>query len=357
MAESGDRKDTAASPNVDILIDGEEASDDHFQSYVVDRDMFQPDMAAITLANQGDVYSEKKVGASIEIKVGNDKKTVFKGEIVGLEPVYQGGQKTIITVRAMNKLHRLLRKRKSITFTDKTDQQILNQVVGDAGLTLDWKHETSITYKHVYQHNQTDLEFLRTRAARLGCHVWCVDTTVNVKQPDLQSGPIATLNVDQEADSVLHRLAPRMNSSSVINKVTVKGGNPETKELITGEATVQGSKLGSQTSVAGSGNLGNEDSFMVDHPIWSAEEAKALAKARLQDASLSYMTGEAEVAGNPVFDLGKIVKVVANAMKGTDPFNGKYYIMGLTHRHIAAKSKEGGGYVTILRFARDAQGQ
>ena len=357
MAETADRKDQAASPNVDILIDGQEASDDHFQSYIVDRDMFQPDMAAITLANQGDVYTGTKIGASLEIKVGNDKKTVFKGEVVGLEPVYQGGQKTIITLRAMNKLHRLLRKRKSMTFTDKSDQQILSQVVGDASLSLDWKHETSITYKHVYQHNQNDLEFLRTRAARLGCHVWCDDATVHVKQPELQTAEIATLNVDQAADAILHRLAPRLNSSAVINKVTVKGWNPETKELITGDASVQGSKLGSQTSVAGSGTLGNEASFMVDHPIWSAEEAKALAKARLQDASLSYITGEAEVAGNPVFDLGKIVKVVANAMKGDDPFNGKYYIMGLTHRHIAAKSKEGGGFVTILRFARDAQGQ
>jgi Bacteriophage probable baseplate hub protein len=349
--------DSAASPNVDVLIDGTEADDNHFQSYCVDRDMYQPDMAAITLANQGDVYSGKKIGASIEIKVGKPGTSIFKGEIVGLEPVYQGGQKTIMTIRAMNKLHRLLRKRKSITFTDKTDQQILNQIVGDAGLTLDWKHDASITYKHVYQHNQTDLEFLRTRAARLGCHVWCVDSTVHVKQPELQAGEIATLNVDQAADAILHRLAPRLNSSAIINKVTVKGWNPETKELISGDASVQGSKLGSQTSVAGSGSLGNEESYLVDTPIWSAEEAKALAKARLQDASLSYITGEAEVAGNPVFDLGKVVKVVANAMKGDDPFNGKYYLMGVTHRHIASKAKEGGGYVTILRFARDAQGQ
>jgi phage protein D len=348
---------SAASPNVDIMIAGKQADDGHFQSYVVDRDMFQPDMAAIVLANQGDVYTPTKVGDAIEIKVGDQATSVFKGEVVGLEPVYKGGEKTIITIRAMNKLHRLLRKRKSITFTDKTDQQILNQVVGDAGLTLDWKHETSITYKHVYQHNQTDLEFLRTRAARMGCHVWCVDTTVYCKQPELQSGPIATLNVDQQADAILHRLAPRLNSSAIVNKVTCKGWNPETKELITGDATVQGSKLGSQTSVAGSGSLGNEETFTVDHPIWSTEEAKALAKARLQDASLSYITGEAEVAGNPVFDLGKVVKVVANAMKGDDKFNGNYYLMGVTHRHIAAKAKEGGGYVTILRFARDAQAQ
>ena len=348
---------SAASPNFDIFIDGKEVEDGHFQSYVVDCDMFQPDMAGIVLANQGDVYSTKKIGATIEIKVGKTDVVVFKGEIVGLEPVYKGGDKTIITIRAMNKLHRLLRKRKSLTFTDKTDQQILSQVVGDAGLTLSWKHEASIRYKHVYQHNQTDLEFLRTRAARMGCHVWCEDTTVYVKQPELQAGPIATLNVDQQADAILHRLAPRLNSAAVLKKVTVKGWNPETKELISGMATVQSSKLGSQTSVAGSGTLGQEESFTVDHPIWSAEEAKALAKARLQDASLSYITGEAEVAGNPVFKVGKVVKVVANAIGADDPFNGDYYLMGVTHRHIASKAKEGGGYVTILRFARDAQKQ
>jgi phage protein D len=354
MAGASDaRKDSAASPNVDIVIGGETADDNHFQSYVVDCDMYQPDMAAIVLANQGDLYSTKAIGTAIEVQVGNNKTPVFKGEIVGLEPVYKGGEKTTILIRAMSKLHQLLRKRKSMTFTDKTDEQILKQVVGS--LTLQWKHEKSITYKHVYQHNQTDMEFLRARAARMGCHVWCEDTTVYVKQPELQTAPVATLNVDQTADAILHRLAPRLNSSAIVNKVTVKGWNPETKELITGDATVTGSKLGSQTSVAGSGKLGGEETFTVDHPIWSAEEAKALAKARLQDASLSYITGEAEVAGNPVFKLGTVVKVVANAVNNADPFNGNYYIMGVTHRHIASKAKEGGGYVTILRFARDAQ--
>jgi Bacteriophage probable baseplate hub protein len=346
---------TAGAPNVDILINGTEVSDNHFMSYVVDRDMFQPDMASIVLANQNDVYSSKAVGSTVEIKVGSTPTTIYKGEIVGLEPVYKGGEKARILIRAMNGFHKLLRKRKSVTFTDKTDQQILNQVVGDAGLTLEWKHEKSITYKHVYQHNQTDMEFLRTRAARMGCHVWCVDTKVFVKQPDLQSGPIAELKVDGEStEAELRMFAPRLNSSAIVNKVTVKGWNPETKELITGEASVQSSKLGSQTSVAGSGSLGNEESFTVDHPIWSAEEASALAKARLQDASLSFITGEAEVKGSAAFDLGKVVSVVANLAGADDPFNGKYYIMGITHRHVASKAKDG-GYVTILRFARDAQ--
>jgi uncharacterized protein len=346
---------TAEAPNVDILLNGKEVPDEHLISYIVDRDMFQPDMASIVLLNQNDMYSTQKVGNSVEIKVGKDDTVVYKGEIVGLEPMYKGGEKTRILIRAMNQLHRLLRKRKSITFTEKTDQVILNQVVQDAGLTLQWKHETSITYKHVYQHNLTDLEFLRTRAARMGCHVWCVDQTVYCQQPDLQSGPVTTLSVDESSpDAALRMFAPRLNSSAIVNKVTVKGWNPETKELISGDASVQSSKLGSETSVAGSGTLGNEETFTVDHPIWSQEEAKALAKARLQDASLSYITGEAEVSGSGVFDLGKVVAITANANGGDDPFNGNYYIMGITHRHIASKAKDG-GYVTILRFARDAQ--
>lgn len=351
--------DIAGSPNVDITLAGGPVSDAHFISYVVDRDMFQPDMASIVLANQNDVYSTKAVGGAVEIKVGNNSTSIFKGEIVGLEPVYKGGEKAKILIRAMNKFHKLLRKRKSVTFTDKTDEAILKQVVGDAGLSLEWKHDKSITYKHVYQHNQTDMEFLRTRAARMGCHVWCVGDKIYVQQPMLQGQEIATLLVDGEKkDAELRSLSPRLNSSNVVNKVTVKGWNPETKELISGDASVQSSQLGSQTSVAGSGSLGNEETFTVDHPIWSKEEAMALAKARLQDASLSFITGEAEVKGNPIFELGKLVKVTANSGSnaGDDPFNGKYYIMGITHRHVVSKGPDG-GYVTVLRFARDAQKQ
>jgi phage protein D len=347
----------AASPNVDIILDGEEAADGHFLSYTVERDMGSPDMATIVLANQSDIYSTQKVGAPVEIKVGTGT-SVYKGEIVAVEPIYKGGDKSKIVIRAMNKLHRLLRKRKSQTFQDKTDQQILSSVVGLAGLSLEWKHEKTITYKHVYWNNLTALEFLRTRAARMGCHVWCVDQTVNVKQPELQGAELAELNVDQASETgSLRCFSPRLNSSAVIKKCTVKGWNPETKELITGEAQVQGSQLGSQTSVAGSGDLGDAEHFTCDHPIWDKEEATAIAKARVQSASLSYITGEAEVAGDPKFDLGKLVKIVANAKGGSDPFNGKYYIMGLTHRHNASHAKDDSAYVTILRLARDAQSQ
>jgi phage protein D len=349
----------AASPHIEVTFADVKGPvpDGHLLSLTVDRDIGSADMAAIMLANQDDIYSSLVLGSSVEIGVGSDVTSIYKGEIVGLEPIYKGGDKSKILIRAMNKLHRLLRKRKSVTFTEKSDQEILSQVVGDAGLSLQWKHDKTIKYKHVYQHNQTDLEFLRTRAARMGCHVWCVDTVVHVKQPELQGNGEPALNVDDATEPALRVFAPRLSSAGLVKKVTVKGWNPETKELISGDVSVTPSKLGKQTGVDAGGPMAEEETFTVDHPIWDKAEALALAKARLQEASLSYITGTAEVTGTAKYDLGKLVTITANDKGGEDPFNGMYYIMGISHRFNASHAKDDSAYVTVLRLARDAQKQ
>jgi phage protein D len=323
--------------------------------------MFQPDMAQIVLSNQGDEYTTTlKIGDAIEIKVGDSATSVYKGEVVGVEPIYKGGEKTRVVIRAMNKLHRLIRVRKSMTYTDKSDRDILSQVLSDAGLQIDWKCKAAMQYKHVYQHNQTALEFLRMRAGRIGAYVWCVDSTVFVHDPELQDKPIKTLTVDKQGDgdTALREFRPRMSSAAIVKKVTVKGWNPETKQLITGQASAQNSALGKENAASGAGTLAGDETFTVDHPIWSTEEATALATARLQDASMSFITGEAVCTGDPAFDIGKVVTVTPNAdpdaKPDDDPFNGNYYIVGLTHRHTQSKSKDG-GYMTVLRLARDAQ--
>ncbi|MDQ3338224.1 MAG: hypothetical protein M4D80_23915 [Myxococcota bacterium] len=345
----------AAAPSVTLKIDGidgDPAAKGNFISYVVERDMFQPDMAQVVLSNQNDIsIPNLKVTGKIEILAGSQQTSIFKGEIVGVEGAWKGGEPTRVLIRAMNKMYKLKSLRKSLTFVDKTDKQILSQVVKDAGLTLEWKHEKSITYKHVYQHNLSALEFVRMRAARMGCHVWCVGDTIYVQEPDFNSSSGIKLSADTSGN--LRSFMPRISSANVFKKVTVKGWNPETKELITGTAEVQTSPLGSENAVAASGDHGKEETFQVDMPIWSKEEADAIAKARIRDANLSFLTGEAECAGNPAIDLGKVIEIEANA-SGDDPFNGKYYVMGVTHKHTMPKGKEG-GFATVVKFARDGQ--
>lgn len=348
----------SVAPNFRITLDGgeQDEAETDLLSFVIERDVFQPDMATLVLNNEGGKYSIWKLGSALEIFIGDDDgKSVFQGEVIGLEAAYRGGDQSRISIRAMNKFHRLLRHRKSRTFTDKTDEEILKQVVQDVGLKLEWAGE-AIAYKHVYQHNQTDMEFLRTRAARVGCHVWCVGDTVYVKPPDLQKQPTVKLSTSKTEASVatIKSFTPRLSTANILKKVTVKGWNPETKELITGTHTAQASKLGPKNAVTAASALAAEETFTVDHPIWSNQEAVALAKARLVDLSLTYITGECELTLDPDRTLGEIVSITANVEPDTqaeDPFNGRYYVMGVTHR----MGKKQDGYTTVLRLARDAQ--
>jgi phage protein D len=348
---------TIAGLKDEVLVEGAIDSAD-LLAFTIERDMFQPDMAAIVLSNQGNKYSPLvKVASAIEVKIGdNAGKSIYKGEVVGMEATFRGGEKSRLLVRGMNQMHQLLRKRKSVTFMNKKDSEILSTVAKDAGLDLKWQHDAAIVYKHVYQHNLTDLEFLRMRAARLGAHVWCVGKELFVQKPKLDDGPVASLKVGTSGNEAVRSFTPRLSSAAIVNKVTVKGWNPETKELLTGVATASDSKLGKENATTGSDKLGKDETFTVDHPIWSNEEAKAIATARLQELSLSYITGELEVQGDAVYDLGKVIEVISNPEDTgkDDPFNGKYYIMGVTHKYTVPRNKEG-GYTSILRLARDAQ--
>src|SRR5580704_16101024 len=97
---------SAASPNVQLIVNGTQIASSNFLSYTVDRDMHQPDMAQIVLSNQGDSYTTKtKAGDSVEIKVGDNSTSIYKGEVIGVEPTYKGGEKWRVLLRCMNKFH------------------------------------------------------------------------------------------------------------------------------------------------------------------------------------------------------------------------------------------------------------
>jgi hypothetical protein len=340
-------------PSVQVKIK-EPVTNAEFISVVIERDMYQPDMAAITLSNKNDIFSGKyQVGDPCEVTFGGSGPPVFIGEIVGFEGLYKGGETTRLTIRAMNRMHRLLRKRESITYKEMNDQEMITKALEGSELSLEFQHEKAITYPLVYRHNLTALEFIRMRAARIGCSVWCVDKTLYVKEPDFsQVGPV---KLSADKDGNLRTFTPRLNSSTVTKKVTVNGWDPEKKELITGTATQTKSSLNSKDCCEAADKLKTEETFTVDLPITTKEEADVLAKARLRDLNMQYLTGEAEMNGSHEVEMGTVCEVTANAQDPKDPFNGKYYIVGITQRHTLPKSKEG-GQATVLKLARDGEG-
>jgi phage protein D len=302
----------------------------------------------------------------VEAKVANfprdptapsDKRTIFKGELVGLEPTYTAAGESLLTLRAHDRLHRLTRGRKSKTYQDQSDQDIVNAVAQEHGLSMVAGSSPTIRHAHVYQHNQTDLEFVRARGRAIGYGIWCEDTKLIFDAPrlDVDSGLEFVLGEqDGRGRLTLNAFAPRLSNAQVVRSVRVHGWNADKTQEFVGEAKAAGSSpLGSSPGAETLGNFGQVDSFTVDHAIASVEEARAIAKARLAELSMSFLVADAETTGHPGIKPGIVVKIVVNVENVNDRFNGKYLVRGCTHR-IDVGSGGSESYTSRMRLARDA---
>lgn len=348
-----------------VKIQGSEIDDNYMVGWVIDQDLGQPDMCSVTLRNEDHSFSDKfKLADPIEIGVGDGDTTVFKGEVNGMEPTYKANGENILVIRAFNKLHRLTRARKSKTYVKQSDKDIVGAVAGEHGLSPKCgDYASSPKHEHIYQHNQTDLEFLRVRAARLGYEVWVDDTTLNFDAPDpnkdsgikLRYGDAETSKGGGEV--FLKRFTPRMSSARVVDEVEVRGWDPVKKEEIVGTFKAQSSKLGSKAAHSETKSaFSNIKSYEVDHPIYSVDEAKKIAEAKVSEANMSYITGDGECRGTAEIKPGVVITITVNPDSSGDRFNGKYMVIGCTHKYSHTKIGDTGGYVTGFRVNRDAEG-
>jgi phage protein D len=339
--------------------------DSSVHSMVVDQDTDQPDMCVLTLNNASHSFSnDVRLGDEVEVKIGGSGgKSIFKGEVVGLEPVYKTGGESKCIVRAFNRLHRLLRGRRSMTFMDKKDSEIAKLIAQANKLTASTE-DTAVAHKHVYQHNQTDLDFLRLIAARNGFEVMCEDKTLHFRKPraDKESGVELRINEAASGGLMLKTFSPRLSSAGLVKEVEVRSWNAEKKEEIVARATAARSSLGSRMAPSEADAFGERITFTVDRPVSSVEEAKKLAEAKLADILMDFIVGDGLCVGSPEIQAGTVIKITVNPDQGDDRFNGKYFVTGASHRYShsstggSSEGQGGGGYVTSIRVRRDAAG-
>ena len=338
-----------------VTIGKDTIAPDQVFDLVIEADLDHPDMAAITLSNQGTQWSSQlKEGETFEIKAGfttgKEAGTVFKGEVTGIEPVFAATGASRVVVRGLNALHKLARGKKSVSYTKVTDKDIVNKIVGNYGLKADFGDSPPATkYDHVYQHNQTDLEFLRLRAARIGFEMLVQDTKLYFrKRTEKDSG--IKLILGESGANTLERFMPRLSTANQVSEVRVRGWDPDQKKEIMGAATPASSKLGDKTGSAVANNTHkNILYFDVDVPVFTKEDADSIAKSILQDRLMGFITGDATAKGNPDLKPGIVIEIAV----GDKRFDGKYYITSVRHRYVHEGSDQ--GFRTHFKFKRDAE--
>jgi phage protein D len=340
----------ATNLDVQVTIGGKALAKNTIFDLEIRKQLEEPDQAVVSLANEAVSYSETiEVGDDIEIKMGlagfSQAASAFKGEVVAVEPLWDTTLPRRVQVRALNKLHLLARGHKSVSYVNVTDKDIVDAVTSAHGLSANYGDAPpTTTHDHVYQHNQSDLELLRLRAARIGYELFVEDTTLYFRKPSFaDSGIKLALGVE---DSGLRVFRPRLSTTNLVGEVRVRGYDPKTKKELIGSAKPAGSPLGDKSGASKAKAVFFECSL----PVASKAEADAVAAAILRERSLSYVTARAVTRGNPAIKLAQTITIAVADKR----FDGKYYVVALLHRYVHGGKQT--GFVTELTLRRDAVG-
>ncbi|WP_448266108.1 VgrG-related protein [Nostoc sp. DSM 114159] len=251
---------------------------------------------------------------------------LIEGEITAMEVHFNEKSEADIIVRGYDISHRLHRGRYNRSFLNKTDSDIVKQIVKEVGIQLGNIEATGEVHKYVFQENQTNMEFLRERAARIGFELFITEEKLNFCKPKTQGALSLKWLVD------INKFSTRVTSAEQISSVEVRAWDYTKKQLISGTAkkekqvTETGNRLGSSTSNAFS-NLKSPKMIVVDKPVASKKQADTMAQALCDELGGEFVYADAKAEGNPEIRPGRVI----NLQGMGDRYSGKYYVTETRH--------------------------
>ena len=284
------------------------------------------------------------LGNVVEISMGsgNQLQRLITGEITGLEPEFTAGSAPLLVVRGHDLRHRLLRGTKTRSFVQIKDSAIASQIVAEHNISSRVE-DTKINLDYVLQHSQTDWEFLKSRADRLGYEIAMEDKTLHFRSHSLDKPKVLTLT--REDDLIF--FSPRLSSLNQVKQVEVRGWLPKEKKV-----TLAKTAAGNETTMGGSNSgpkatakaFGTSSYTMVNQLVNSKAEADEIALGQLNEMALRYITSEGTCLGNFKVRAGKMIEITGVGKK----FSGLYYVTATNHRY-----SPDGGYRTQFTVGRN----
>lgn len=318
---------------VSIKLSGNPVQDtvmDKFAGATVDQHTHLPNMFTLRfydpdleLLDNGPFDLTKEVEILAEKKDGS-KVSLIKGEITALEPTFEEGMVAELVVRGYDLSHRLYRETKSRSFLNVKDSDLANKIAGEGGLSAQ-VDGTSIVYKHLFQHNQSNLAFLFQRAWRIGYECFVSEGKLYFRKPPTGRG-----SVKLKWGEDLLTFHPSISLAEQVDEVNVRGWDPSKQVPIIGTASsgslypsVKEGKDGKGWAQAfGKGKL-----VIVNQPVISQSEAETLAKARLNEISGAYIEAEGTAFRRPDIRAGQMVELEQLGKR----FSGVYLVTNAIH--------------------------
>ena len=236
----------------------------------VDTDVFMPSMFTLLINDSPTIVGQPlltntdnallyRIGAAVEISATSDdppdflpvSKTIFKGEITSVEPIFREDGQVHLLIRGYDKSHRLTHGKKTRAWgTDVaptvSESQIVSMIAGEHGLSpmVNAAGLAGVMHNYVLQYNQSDWDFLWARARLWGYQVYDDGGKLCFTPAAL---PRHVLPVLLTWGHNLMTFKPRIVTSGAVTGATVTGWSATTKSEVTGSA-IPGTSLIDPTS-------------------------------------------------------------------------------------------------------------
>ena len=263
------------------------------------------------------------------------EKPLVKGEITAISGDYDSTGNRI-HMRGYDISHRLHRGRKTRTFVNVTDTDIVKRVASAAGIDIGAVDQTTTTYDFVSQANQSDWDFLKARAKAIGYVLYVDEGQLYFKKPTDSAtapGEGSLVAADIEYTLVygkdLIEWRPRLNSAEQVSQVEVRGWDRENKRELVSQAaaTTTAAKLSDTTPASVAQPFGDATFVHAYHPGQSSDELDAAAKVVANHIGSGFAEAEGLCRGNGDLRPGTAVNISGVA----DMFGGRFVISRAKH--------------------------
>jgi len=248
---------------------------------------------------------------------------ILEGEITAIETEFTSKSQAPMIIRGYDVSHRLHRGRYNRSFQNITDSDLVKQITSEVGISPGTITPTTIVHDYVFQENQTNMEFLRERAARMGFELYVQDGKLNFRQPTQDQSLSLTWLED------IHNFHVRVTSAEQVASVEVRGWDYTTKQPIVSTAnteqiiTTTDNDKGSKSSTKFNSQ---PKMIVVDQPVFTTNEAETIAQSLCNELGGEFVYADAKSEGNPAIRTGRVV-----ALKDLGNYSGSYYVTETRH--------------------------
>jgi phage protein D len=257
----------------------------------------------------GYLYSDRQVldfGKPFAVQF--DDENIFEGRISGLEAIFSDTNVPSFSVTAIDRLNDLCMVRRTRTFEDMSEGDLLHHIASDHGLGAQANFSGS-THKLLAQLNQTDFAFLSECLQRAGALLWIEGSTLHAAR---ERGSAANAHELALAGN-LHEFAVKADLAMQRTSLKVTGWNIDGKHAIAHEAqenALAGLSLAGPSGPALVSHVhGERKDSIVDAVVRTSEDARQLAESAYQRMARHFMVGRGIADTNARLQTGAYVEI------------------------------------------------